>query len=265
MVFTASNNSDIVCCACDFQCVKKEASHAVQWFAPNMVSLTSSGCNAPHHDTCTQIQYAFVSLGYNVNTHVYLTELLLLDWTPDSLQTNPPSMPFFQYFRSLSSVCAHTFTWSEIFTYAAPYVWNSLPFQIRSSNTLTSFKFEISLLLVVLLTLCVCVDCILCFVMDCILQFGEIVHRRVHYHHHVQMDVNKNKIYDVKQQTKNVLLTFWFALPLINIVRHVHVLSTSKGISDWKTSPKHNKHQSPMVATWHASKWRVHKLLNHLL
>ena len=39
----------------------------------------------------------------------------LLDWTLDSLQTNPPATLFFWYFHSLSSLCVHTLTWSEIF------------------------------------------------------------------------------------------------------------------------------------------------------
>ena len=38
----------------------------------------------------------------------------LLDWTPDSLQTNPPSV-FFWSFHSQSSLCTHTFAWFEIF------------------------------------------------------------------------------------------------------------------------------------------------------
>ena len=38
----------------------------------------------------------------------------LLDRTPDSLQTKPPATLFF-YFHSLSSLCAHTLTWPEIF------------------------------------------------------------------------------------------------------------------------------------------------------
>ena len=67
-----------------------------------------------------------VHIVFGVNTNVFnnLNHLTwkicrdyscLLDWTPDSLQTNLPATFFFWYFHSLSSLCVHALTWSEIF------------------------------------------------------------------------------------------------------------------------------------------------------
>ena len=88
---------------------------------------------------------------------VYLTELLTV------YKTNLPATPFFWYFHLLSSLCAHTLTWSEIFFLMLHHLWNSLPCQIRSSNTLTSFKsalksplYKLSYWLYVCVCLCAC-------------------------------------------------------------------------------------------------------------
>ena len=81
----------------------------------------------------------------------------------------------------LPSVSTHSFC-QRSFSYAAQSVWNSLPCQIRSSNTLTSFKSSLKSHLFKLLTMCVCVlakvcfDCfVLCFVVGCVLRYGERV------------------------------------------------------------------------------------------
>ena len=67
-----------------------------------------------------------------VHTPVYLNELLTV-YKP-TLQLHSLLILSFSVF----SVCTHLLG-QRSFYYAARSVWNSLPFQIRSSNTLTSF------------------------------------------------------------------------------------------------------------------------------
>ena len=117
-----------------------------------------------------------------VQTHFFVLQLPELDRSGllNSWQfTNQPAsyalfliLPFFVF-----PLCAHTHLVRNIF-YAAPSVWNSLPCQIRSSNTFTPFKSSLKSHLFMLfycLSLCararacVCVFAEVCF--DCILFF----------------------------------------------------------------------------------------------
>ena len=123
------------------------------------------------------IQYKLTSLCYNclnLNAPVYLTL--------DSLHTNPPATLFSRYFHSLSSLCVHTLTWSEIFfmlhrlsetvshakldhqthSHLLNHLWN-----LTSSSCST---FCLSLCARARACVCVCVFAEVCF--DCILFFS---------------------------------------------------------------------------------------------
>ena len=68
-----------------------------------------------------------VQICFSVLKLPQLNHFCLLDWTPDSLQTNPPAALFFWYFSSLSFLCVHTYSLGQkSFSYAALSVWNSL-------------------------------------------------------------------------------------------------------------------------------------------
>ena len=83
--------------------------------------------------------------------------LCLLDWTPESLQTNLPAMLFFRYFHSLSSLCVHA--WWEIFFSCCTIYLEQSPLKSEIIKHTHSFQiiFEISSLQAILPTLCVCV------------------------------------------------------------------------------------------------------------
>ena len=78
------------------------------------------------------IQYKLASLYYNclvLNASVCLTELLTVYKPTHQLRSSSDTS-----ILCLTSVCTHSLG-QRSFSYAASYVWNSLPFQIRSSNT----------------------------------------------------------------------------------------------------------------------------------
>ena len=87
------------------------------------------------------------------------------------------------------SVCMHLLS-QKSSSYAVLSVWNSLPFKVRSSNTLTSFEPLKSHLFKLSYWMCVCVCkrkfvltvlLVLWFVMGYVFQFGEIARERVYY------------------------------------------------------------------------------------
>ena len=63
----------------------------------------------------------------------------LFDWAPSMLRTNPAATLFFWYSRSSSCLCVHSLAQGS-FSYAAPFVCNSLHCNVRSSRILSAFK-----------------------------------------------------------------------------------------------------------------------------
>ena len=153
--------------------------------------------------TNSRIQYKLVSLCYNclnLAAPIYSTGLLKVykptRWLRSFFDTSILCLP---------SVCTPS-VGRRSFSCAALSVWNSLPCNVRSSNSLTSFKSSFSsypidcvcvcmhVCACVCMRMCMCVcvlaevcfDCgsVLCFVMGCVLQSGEIAHNRVHYYYY---------------------------------------------------------------------------------
>ena len=123
-------------------------------------------------------------------------------------------MLFLWCFHSLYSFCVNALIWSDIF-FLCCTVWNGLPCQVRSSNTLMSFKSSLKSYLFMLSGLHVCVrthacvcTCmhacrslfwlpfvpwlgfVLCPRMGYVLQFGEIAHKRAGPYYHKHQNIN---------------------------------------------------------------------------
>ena len=85
----------------------------------------------------SRIQYRLSSLCYNcLNSTApdYFTELLRI-YKPASQHRSSSDTSVF----CIPTVRTHSFC-ERSFSYAAPAVWNTLPYDIRSSNTMSSFK-----------------------------------------------------------------------------------------------------------------------------
>ena len=85
----------------------------------------------------TQTQYKLASLCYSdlpLLATWLLSELLQVYKPAHQLDSSSDTA-----ILCLPSVCMHSLG-QRSFSYAAPSVWNSLPWKVRSSNTLTSFK-----------------------------------------------------------------------------------------------------------------------------
>ena len=70
----------------------------------------------------------------------------LLDWTPESLQTNQPATLFFWSFHSLSSLCVHALAWSEILFLCCTVCLEQSPLQSKVIKHTHIFQiiFEVS-------------------------------------------------------------------------------------------------------------------------